>query len=67
MTDLLGPEAGHLGRKSRRPWVAVLAAQRSNRQPGLFAPLPDRVPAGVARTTTLRARAPSADRRAEAT
>jgi anti-anti-sigma factor len=54
LTDLLGPEAGNLGGKALGSWVAVPATQRSNRQPGLFAPVLDRVPAGVARTTTQR-------------
>jgi anti-anti-sigma factor len=62
LTDLLGPQAGNLGGKALSSWVAVPATPRSDRQPGPFAPLPDRVPARAARTTTLRARALSTEK-----
>ncbi len=67
LTDLLGPEEGNLAGKSLISWVAVPATRRSHSQPGPLAPVPDRVPAPIERTTTLRAPTLSAGRREEAT
>ena len=58
LTVLLGPEAGNLGGKALGSWVAAPATQLSYRQPGPFAPRPDRVPARVARTTTPESASP---------
>jgi hypothetical protein len=67
LDDLLSPspEVGAVTGNALGSWVAVAAAQRSDRQPGPFAPVPDRVRARAGRTSARRARDVSADGLAE--
>ena len=62
LDDLLGPshrEAGAVTGKALGSWVAVPATERSDRQPGPFAPVPDRVPA---RRSDQRPQSPGRER-----
>ena len=68
LDDLLSPshrEVGAVTGEALGSWVAVPATEQSDRQPGLFAPVPDRVPAGAGRTSARRAQDVSASGLAE--
>ena len=68
LSDLLGPDTEIAGTRPGRAlssWVAVPAADRSDRRPAPSAPVPERVPASVGQTIDLRAPAVGAERLAE--